>query len=207
MENTVRVPKTHAGEKTFFKIIEVSKLLFSERGYLSTSINAIIAEAKIAAGTFYKYFDDKRAVYDYLLNDYSLQIRRKISNEIRHLDSREEKERIGLRTFIRFALEDKLSYRIIWESLFVDKQLFIDYYTNFAKVYIKQLEQAVTSSEIDPHIDLETLAFVLMGISNFVGLQAVFKHHVSDDELDFIVNQVMYILKNGMFAKEIKSEA
>ena len=201
MNNSIRLPKTPAGFKTFNMIVEVSKILFSERGYLSTSINAIIEKAGIAAGTFYKYFNDKRAVYDYLLNDYSHQIRRKIASEIRNLSSRYEKERLGLKAFIKFALEDKLSYRLIWESLFVDKQHFIDYYSNFAKLYIRQLEKAVSSLEVDPLIDLETLAYVLMGISNFVGLQVVFKDTISEEELDYIVDQAMYILKNGMFAK------
>lgn len=201
MKNSIRLPKNKSGLKSFNKIIEVSKELIANKGYQATSINEIIREASIATGTFYKYFDDKRAVYDYLLNDYSIKIRKRISDAIKDSKTRYDKEKIGLRAFIKFALEDKLSYRLIWESLFVDRDLFVNYYKNFSKSYIKQLEQAVKSNEIDPNIDLETLSFVLMGISNFVGLQVAFKDNVTEDDLDNITDQAMYILKNGMFTK------
>lgn len=199
MTNSIRLPKTQTGFKSFYRIIDVSKKLFAENGFLATSTNQIISEAKVAIGTFYIYFDDKRAVYDYLLNDYSKRIRKEIQTAVKDLPTRYLKEREGLKAFIKFSLQDRLSYRIIWESMFVERQLFVDYYTSFAKVYMHQLQLAVDTGEVDKKIDLETLAYVLMGISNFVGLQADFKDSISDDAVDQIVDQVMYILQNGMF--------
>lgn len=199
MNESIRLPKTTTGFKSFYKIIEVSKKLFAEKGFLATSTNQIISEAKVAIGTFYIYFDDKRAVYDYLLNDYSRKIRKEIQDAIKDLSTRQEKEREGLKAFIKFSLNDRLSYRIIWESMFVERQLFVDYYKHFSDTYIKQLKQAVISNEIDKNIDLETLSYVLMGIANFVGLQVIFKDHITEAEIDNIVSHVMYILQNGMF--------
>lgn len=196
-----RMPVRKNGMRTFNKILTISKELFVRNGFMSTSINEIIKEANIATGTFYQYFDDKRAVYDYLLNDYSMRIRKNINNAIKGYTSRFDKEKYGIKSFLEFAREDKLSYRIIWESLFVDPKLFKDYYTNFARGYIKQLKGAVNNNEVDDQVDLETLSYVLMGISNFVGLQVVFKDDISDEELEYITNNVMYILKNGMFKK------
>lgn len=198
---SIRLPKTKTGYKSFNKIIEVSKQLFVHKGYSSTSINEIIAESGVATGTFYIYFDDKRAVYDYLLKDYSHQIRRSINDAISKIDSRYEKERVGLKTFIQFAVKDRLSYRIIWESLFVDPALFKEYYMHFSLSYIHQLEYSVSNGEIDEKINLETLSYVLMGIANFVGLQVIFNDIKSEKEIDKITDQVMYILKNGMFKK------
>jgi len=199
MSEAIRLPKTKVGYKSFHRIIEVSKKLFAENGFLATSTNQIISEAKVAIGTFYIYFDDKRAVYDYLLNDYSKRIRKEIQIAIKDLPTRFERERQGLKTFIKFSLEDRLSYRIIWESMFVERQLFVDYYSNFAAVYMKQLQKAVEQGEIKPDLNLETLAYTLMGISNFVGLQVIFKQHVTEQEIDDIVDQVMRILKDGIF--------
>lgn len=201
MNNGMRLPKTKTGYKTFNKILEVSKKLFAANGFLATSTNEIIAEAKIAIGTFYIYFDDKRAVYDYLLNDYSKQIRKQIQIGIKDLTTRYEQEREGLKTFILYAIKDKLSYRIIWESMFVEYDLFVKYYTNFAKVYIKNLERAVDSGELNPNINLETASYVLMGIANFVGLQVLFNDYSTEEEVDKIVDQVMVILQNGLFNK------
>ena len=88
---SIRLPKTATGYKSFSRIIEVSKKLFAEKGFLATSTNQIIEEAHVAIGTFYIYFDDKRAVYDYLLQDYSKQIRKLIQSSIKDLPTRYEK--------------------------------------------------------------------------------------------------------------------
>lgn len=99
ISEAIRLPKTKVGYKSFHRIIEVSKKLFAENGFLATSTNQIISEAKVAIGTFYIYFDDKRAVYDYLLNDYSKLIRKEIQIAIKDLPTRFEQERQGLKTF------------------------------------------------------------------------------------------------------------
>lgn len=199
MDSNIRLPKTKVGYKSFYKIIEVSKELFRVKGVSTTSVNEIIEKAEVATGTFYNYFDDKLAVYKYLLDDYSTIIRKRIYDAIRTVETRYEKERIGIKTFLEFAREDKLSYRIIWESLFIDQRLFVNYYTNFSNVYVNQLAYAVKGGQIKDNIDLKTLSFMLMGIANFVGLQVVFEGDLSDEELDKITDQIMYVLKNGMF--------
>lgn len=199
MDSNIRLPKTKVGYKSFYKIIEVSKELFRVKGVSTTSVNEIIEKAEVATGTFYNYFDDKLAVYKYLLDDYSIIIRKRIYDAIRTVETRYEKERIGIKTFLEFAREDKLSYRIIWESLFIDQRLFVNYYTNFSNAYVNQLAYAVKGGQIKDNIDLKTLSFMLMGIANFVGLQVVFEGDLSDEELDKITDQIMYVLKNGMF--------
>jgi len=194
-----RLPKRKDGQKTFEHIIETARKLFSKNGYHSTSINEIIEKAKIATGTFYLYFDDKFALYKYLLRSYRHQIRKAISESIKHAETRYEKERLGLRAFLKFAWQDPLAYRIIWESLFADKDLFREYYETFSKDYVRQLSNAVTNNEVKDDIDLETLSYILMGISNFVGLQVLFRETLTDNELDHITDNVMKVLKSGMF--------
>lgn len=194
-----RLPKRKDGLKTFNRIINSGKKLFSKQGYQATSINEIIDKAKIATGTFYIYFDDKLALYVYLLQQYRLKIKEAINEGIKDATTRYEKERLGIKAFLKFAWQDPLSYRIIWESMFVNQKIFQEYYENFSKSYITNLNESVKDGEVDANIDLETLSYVLMGISNFVGLQVLFRDTLTDMDLEKIVDQVMYILKNGMF--------
>lgn len=109
-------------------------------------------------------------------------------------------EREGIKAFIKFAYEDPLSYNIIWESLFINREIFQDYYEQFAQRYILGLEAAKTDLE---EIDLETLAYILMGIANFVGLQVIFKKNnkikLSDKDFDFYTDQIMRLLRSGIF--------
>ncbi|HBG33075.1 MAG TPA: TetR/AcrR family transcriptional regulator [Acholeplasmataceae bacterium] len=199
-----RLPKRKDGQKTFEQIIDTAKKLFSKNGYQATSINEIIQKAGIATGTFYLYFDDKFALYSYVLAKYRKSIRRAISEGIAHATTRYEKERLGLRSFLKFAWQDPLAYRIIWESMFADKALFREYYETFSHDYVRQLDHAVKDGEVRNDVDLETLSYILMGISNFVGLQVLFRDTLSDEDLDRITDQVMKVLTSGMFTQKLE---
>jgi len=49
-------------------VLAIARRIFSEKGYHATSIDDIIEGAEIARGTFYLYFDSKRAIFDELLD-------------------------------------------------------------------------------------------------------------------------------------------
>jgi AcrR family transcriptional regulator len=153
----------------------------------------------IALGTFYIYFKDKYLLYKYLLLRYSHEIRREISDATKDLKTRKEKEREGLRTFLKFTRENKQSYNIIWESLYVDKNLFMDYYDTFADRYSKGIIESQEAGEIENY-DPIVISYFLMGVSNFIGLKYVM---FDDDNTDFdkIVDQVIDILDKGLFLK------
>ena len=198
-QQNYRLPKRRDGQKTFDQIIDTAKKLFSKNGYLATSVNEIIEKSGIATGTFYIYFDDKFALYSYILAKYRKLIRKTISEAIKDAHTRYDKERLGLRAFLKFAWEDPLAYRIIWESMFVDQELFKEYYQTFSVDYQRQLNRSVESREVKDDIDLETLSYILMGISNFVGLQVLFRDTLTDKDLDRICDEVMKVLDYGMF--------
>lgn len=200
-KESYRYPKTSSGIKTFNKIVSTGKKLFAKNGYQATSINDIIAKSKIAAGTFYIYFDSKMALYLYILDLYRVSIRKSSADATKGLVHRYDIERAGIKAFITYALKDPLAYRIIWESLFVDFDIFKNYYESFADSYIKHLKDFVSNGELRPDLDLETLSYTLMGISNFVGLQVIFKKDVSEVELDRIIDEAMSILDRGIFVK------
>ncbi len=141
------------------------------------------------------------ALYLYLLDEYRVAIRKAAKDATAGLTSRYEIEKAGLKAFIVFAWKDPLAYRIIWESLFIDVHIFKEYYQSFATSYIKQLKKYVDNGQIRADLDLETVAYVLMGISNFVGLQVLFRDFLSSDDVDMIVNQVMEMLEKGIFLK------
>ena len=50
-------------------VLEVARGIFAQKGYHATSIDDIIEAAGIARGTFYLYFESKRAIFDELLDE------------------------------------------------------------------------------------------------------------------------------------------
>lgn len=199
MDEIVNMPKTKRGQATLDKICAAAETLFYEKGYGNTSIADITNYSGIALGTFYIYFKDKYLLYKYLLLRYSYQIRMAISSETKGLKNRREMERVGLKTFLRFTRENKHAYNIIWESLYIDKDLFINYYDTFAERYSRGIIDAQQTGEVVDH-DPIVISYFLMGVSNFIGLKYVMFDEENMD-YDHVVDQVIDILENGMFKK------
>ncbi|GEK91395.1 TetR/AcrR family transcriptional regulator [Alkalibacterium kapii] len=196
----VNKPKTVKGQETLDKIILEAERLFSEQGYYKTSVKEITKAAEVGIGTFYIYFKDKRSVYQAILTDYGHIIRKTIAENISQADTRIEAERIGIETFLNLVRTRPSMYNVIWQALYVDKKLFIDYYTTFSENYKKQIRAAQDKGEIIKSYDPEVLSYMLMGISNFIGLRyAMFD---DKDDLDPILDDVMKVMVKGLYSKE-----
>lgn len=191
-------PKTTRGKKTLNRICGAAEEMFCEKGYYETSINDITSRANVGAGTFYIYFASKIDLYEYLLRQYGHRIRKHISMAVSGCTTRREAEREGLRAWLEFIVDHKYVFNITWESMFIDKQLFDDYFSSFATAYTGHLKNAQLKGQVR-NIDPEIMSFALMGIANFVGLHwVVFKE---ERNFDYVVDQVMVFL-DGMFQDE-----
>src|SRR5438874_8462618 len=58
-----------AREQRRAAVLNVARRIFADKGYHANSIDDIIEGAGIARGTFYLYFESKRAIFDELLDD------------------------------------------------------------------------------------------------------------------------------------------
>ncbi len=198
MQTIVKEPTTRNAINTFHAILEAAEDLFYKNGYHKTTVNNITSQAGIAAGTFYLYFPSKLSLYKHLLIQMSHDIRREIASKIADKTTRFEKEREGIKAFINLVRRRPHMYNIIWESLYIDRELFRDYYASFAKRYVRGLDQSVQQGEIRA-LDTEVVSYVLMGITNFIGLKVVLNLGDKNDDVDRIVDVVMDLIRHGLF--------
>src|SRR5439155_15598031 len=56
------------------QILAAARGLFAKRGYHLTTIDDIVAQAGVARGTFYLYFEDKRAIFSDLIDRFAGQL-------------------------------------------------------------------------------------------------------------------------------------
>ena len=192
----VHTPKTKAGYAKMLSLLQAADTLFNKIDYFNVSVSDICKEAHTAVGTFYIYFDSKADIYRYLLEIYKHQIKRYIAEAIEGCKTRAEREREGIKSFIRYAVKNPNVYNIIWGSLAVEKQMFEDYYVSFAESYARALRK--DKQELST-ADVTSMAYMLMGITNFLGLRAIFED-MNDDQINAIIDQsIMPILESGMF--------
>lgn len=200
MDLKQRMPKTPKGLKTFQKLVDSAKILFHESSYHVTTVEAIAARAEVATGTFYLYFDSKLSIFRYLVYKFYHDIRKTIASATKEASSRYEIERLGLKAFINYVIKNPFAYTIIWQSLVVDKVLFKNYYSSFAERYRIQIEEAIKQNQIKKEVDPLTIAYALMGVSNFIGLQVIAfnDRELSDTEIDSITNKAMLLIDKGI---------
>lgn len=192
----VNMPKTQRGQETLDNLCAAAERVFYKKGYHNSTIKDITSEANIGLGTFYIYFNDKKSLYVHLLSDYSKFIRKAISKKISHLTDRRDIEREGLVAFLEVVRDNQYIYNIIWESLYIDKKLFVGYYEDFARHYIYYIERAQEEGEMRK-LNPETVAYVLMGIANFVGLR--YTMFEKRDNFEDIADDVATIYNEGLF--------
>ena len=191
----INIPKTKLGQTKMDKLLASSEELFASKGFYNTSISDICKHAGTAVGTFYIYFETKTDVYKYLMETYKHAIKVRLAESISLCKSRYEKEREGIKCFIKYAVQNPNIYNIIWGSLAIDRQMFVDYYESFAASYSKGLLGEIDQITLP---DTVSLSYILMGISNFLGLKAMFTG-MSDMEIDKMVEEtVMPALQSGM---------
>jgi AcrR family transcriptional regulator len=96
------------------QILICARDAFAELGYQAVTVDDVVARAKIARGTFYLYFDDKRAVLDALVDDFLRRIGSCIVGiDIAHRDdSPREQLRQNVERIARMALSDPAMVKV-----------------------------------------------------------------------------------------------
>ena len=188
-------PTTARGEATRQKLLAAAEDAFGNTGFFRASISDITRAAGVAQGTFYLYFRNKEDVLAELVRHMGRELRRMLAHSIPPGLSRLDAEREGMAAFIRFVGKRRNLYRVVQESLFVDEQIYKDYYMDFARGYISALEKSVEKYEIRDG-DLDVWVWVLMGTAHFLGLRyGLWQNEgLNDAELD----AVMDFIRNGI---------
>lgn len=199
----VRRPKTQKGRETLNRILEAAAQVFYEKGYHNATIIDITTMAGVATGTFYVYFEGKHTLFEFMVSRCGRLMRRHLNEAVRGCKTRREAERAGIRAWLEFIIKNRYMYHIIWESLYVDKGLFMEHYFDFAKAYIQKVETARENGEIRTEMDDEVLVWTLMGASSFLGLNwGSFQEHTTNTDIDKLVNSFIDIISAGIFTEE-----
>jgi AcrR family transcriptional regulator len=74
-----RTPRQKRSIGTRDRIIEAARVLFADEGFHATNTKRIAARAKVAIGSFYAYFQDKKEVFLAVLEEYNRAIAERIT--------------------------------------------------------------------------------------------------------------------------------
>jgi len=81
-------------------LVEVATELFTERGYAGTSLDEIVAGARVTKGALYHHFSGKQALFEAVFESVEEDASRRIRKAVRTSKARWEKAIAGLRAFL-----------------------------------------------------------------------------------------------------------
>src|SRR3979490_958166 len=96
-------------------ILTVARDVFARRGYHAAKIDDIVAAAGIARGTFYLYFEDKRAIFEEIVDRPTARRGLAILRGAPHAPSRpvDPQIRENIRRIVDMLLEDRATTKIL----------------------------------------------------------------------------------------------
>ena len=151
-------------------ILNIAIREFAENDYRSASISRMVAEAGIAKGSFYQYFDDKQDLYRYLLE---LMMAEK---QAFFVDNPPPDDDSSVFDWLRYMFDAGLNFefsnpqlaRIGYRALYEDDVLPPEFQTAVqaggTAFFGPLVEQGVARGDIDPDLDLDELSLPNQGL-------------------------------------------
>ena len=195
-------------------ILRAARSVFAEKGYHQASVADILAAADIARGTFYLYFDSKRAIFDELIEVFLVALRMGIRDIVPDADhpSPIDQLRDNLRRSLALFLEEReLSVILLNQAVGLDREFdrrLTHFYDRVVAIIERALHKGVDMGmvrECDSHL---VASFVLGGLK-----ETAFRLVVRENDrpkLDEIVDELMNtalagILEAGAVRRELRA--
>src|SRR4051812_2028835 len=84
-------------------LVEVAQRLFTEQGYAATSLDQIVAGARVTKGALYHHFSGKQAVFEAVFEKVETDASARIRKSLKGSKDPWEKALIGLRAFLEIV--------------------------------------------------------------------------------------------------------
>ncbi|CCU79913.1 Transcriptional regulator, TetR family [Halanaerobium saccharolyticum subsp. saccharolyticum DSM 6643] len=188
------------------RIIDAALKEFAAYPYLKTSINRIIEKADISKGSFYQYFQNKKDLYKYIIDQATAEKMKFLSLKLQDYQKLEFFEL--LRKLFIAGIQFKKEYPLFSEignkllngnNERLKEEIYADSRPKSNEFFLQLLEEAVHKGEVDPEIDIKFTAHILTDFSISI-VSYFFENHNPDnlDEIMKYVDKLLYIMKNGI---------
>lgn len=203
------------------RILDIALDEFARNDFRSASISRIVAQADIAKGSFYQYFEDKRDLYFYLLEQAAQE---KLAYLRQHTPPDPNMDffaylqwlfEVGVTFGLTHPKYSQLGYRAVFrEDLWNQPELDEFKKTDVKNYYQELIEMGIRTGSIDPQVDPQLAGFMLETVVNELG-RFVFRRFDLDagrleqgdltgldlDSARTIFSDLISILKHGLAPK------
>jgi len=158
------------------QVLRHAKRIFARKGYHRTNVADIITRARIARGTFYLYFQNKKDLFEELLEQVLTELAARILRLRVDPDSPDpvEQLRANLRRVVTYVLDEReLTDILLNHSTGFDRDLdskILNFYDRIAALIQRSLDLGI-EMQLVRHSDTRAIAYCILGaIKEVVGL-------------------------------------
>jgi AcrR family transcriptional regulator len=182
------------------EILNAARDVFARRGYHAAKIDEIVATAGIARGTFYLYFDDKRAIFEEIVD----RTITRLGMAIVRVDLRPSAGTVAeqvcenIRRIVRILLEDRATTKILLsDALGVDPAFdrkLLSLYDEMSTLLGTSLKDGQELGIVGQG-DVRLMSWLMMGALKEVMFQIV--HRGAEYDEDKLVDGIFDFFKTG----------
>ncbi len=199
--------KTRSGAKSISKeerrgqILAASRDIFAKIGYARATVDDIVGEVGVARGTFYLYFDDKRAVLEELIDRFGAQIVSSIITIVTDDLKRPVAQQVveNIRGILSVCLEERAMTKILFtDAVGADPELqrkLTTFYDSVVQLLTESLRDGQALgivAEGEPKV----LAYMTIGALKELLYQAVMLG-LSGESAEALTTQLYAFLRHG----------
>jgi len=204
------------------RIIQIAVEEFGNKGFEGASINAMVGRMKIAKGSIFQYFGDKKGLFLFVFTQ-SVEMVKKYLRSVRDQSLDEDlSTRLNktLSAGIIFIKNHPLLYRLYMKVLFESKAPFRDEIITSLRRhstdYLKSLlENACLKEELNKNIDINKAAFVLDAVMDRFLCAHTIKHlnsglgiyGASDDTTQSWISDITEMICTGIIKSDISQNS
>lgn len=157
-------------EATREAILNAAAKVVGRYGYGKATIARIAAEAGVAHGLIYLYFENQQDLFDQLLPSIGETMLRYIGEQISHARTTADRERLGLKANFEYLQKHPALHRILNEAAFFAPEAHHAYLRRMADGYTRSLQRGYDSGEVRGYErdELEVLAYMVIGAREFL---------------------------------------
>ena len=183
------------------QILNAARNVFARLGYHQATIDDIVAEAGVARGTFYLYFEDKRAVFSDLIDRFSSHITMAIVRIVPDDPARPVTDQVrdNIRAIIRVCLNERAMTKILFTDAVGIDPAFDRKLTSFYDEVVQLLVESLRDGQalgIVSDGEPRVLAYLTIGALKELLYQVV-TLGLSEESADGLTNQIYSFLRGG----------
>ena len=183
------------------KLLQHAREVFAKRGYHATKIEDIVVAAGVARGTFYLYFEDKRAVFEEIVDRTLAKLAMAIMRVDPHDQVRSVADQVreNIRRIVRILLEDRATTKILLTGALGVDEAFDRKVHSFTDEIAKLLSESLAEGQtlgVVNHGEVALLACMTLGALKELLYQVVLREWPLSE--DALVDALFGFLRQGL---------